>query len=915
MKLSNLIFTKILIIFFLALGINHAWAQAPNSIVGKKFVLSIPDSENQREYGITWVFTSEEDVWELEHENGDWQYAKYEFVKSGSQITLKTVPYNAGGSYDQFILNYSNSVSGDISYTAFEKNDSGTFEIDEEGSATFTMSDYSNADLPPFDIYFSDDFTNSSHSNNYWYENTETSWYGLHVNIGNGKLELTGTGSDLEERWFDMNTKSVLPVNQDWVIEGDAYADYPSTGNETWSTVLGFEAEYQSYDFEFFVGPSSWGTHAYISYEDPGGTFVHISATFGNEKTGSYRVRNDTITKTFYAEYLDGGSWEEAISVNWQSGAITGATYSSNENTSQLSNWISLENYKVQPGVDFMIPSDDTTVSTITSNQLGFKSFSITEGSPVSDIAPSSLNGVKITSNLTIDGVGTETRIGWIDAEGTYWDKDEDGNGQWYPAGVEYTKTGHDQAENFIGTRNNSYREGVITFDSPSSGTYTFEYWDSEGTNPLVKVADGYGDFTTEPIDNEDLPVDRYFLDNFSSSSSSEINWPIHTHNGITNHLYENAFSLSGTISDPSHQNHDVNAHSILSIQKDWVIHGTPIADLNDDGSLSFQSAVGVDFEIKDGSEEFELSIGLSEEGIFSEINTSARPGKNREMQKNSGSAYGASKFRIINSASEKKISSQYLLSGNWNTVHELNWETGEYSETDILSGQTTNSQIANWVTYQEAYGSPMMDFQLPSTRNSNGEASFLFLQSGDLGFEEFGVSEDLPLSIPPSLQNKKITITYETESGSSGTNYNYFLDDDTVKVHYLAGTEDAFWDEESYTWSESGNNQASSSITNSEGRVVTGELNFESEETGTFTLKFYEPSNGELVYQESATGTFTISDFTAEELPVSKGWMWFDHYPWVYSHVEGGWLYFMPSGSKLMVYSVKDEAWREMTE
>jgi hypothetical protein len=91
--------------------------------------------------------------------------------------------------------------------------------------------------------------------------------------------------------------------------------------------------------------------------------------------------------------------------------------------------------------------------------------------------------------------------------------------------------------------------------------------------------------------------------------------------------------------------------------------------------------------------------------------------------------------------------------------------------------------------------------------------------------------------------------------------------------------------------------------------------LNFESEETGTFTLKFYEPSNGELVYQESATGTFSISGFTAEELPITKGWMWFDHYPWVYSDQEKNWLYFLPSGSNLMIYSVKDEAWREMSE
>ena len=47
-------------------------------------------------------------------------------------------------------------------------------------------------------------------------------------------------------------------------------------------------------------------------------------------------------------------------------------------------------------------------------------------------------------------------------------------------------------------------------------------------------------------------------------------------------------FLSSGTISDLSHQNHDVNAHSILTIQKDWVIYGTPIADLSDDGARLF---------------------------------------------------------------------------------------------------------------------------------------------------------------------------------------------------------------------------------------------------------------------------------------------------------------------------------------
>jgi len=46
---------------------------------------------------------------------------------------------------------------------------------------------------------------------------------------------------------------------------------------------------------------------------------------------------------------------------------------------------------------------------------------------------------------------------------------------------------------------------------------------------------------------------------------------------------------------------------------------------------------------------------------------------------------------------------------------------------------------------------------------------------------------------------------------------------------------------------------------------------------------------------------------------PVAKNWMWFDHYPWVYSAEEGNWIYFYPSNSKLMYFSVKNNAWMEM--
>tara|TARA_A100001388_G_scaffold273136_1_gene254579 strand:+ start:192 stop:332 length:141 start_codon:yes stop_codon:yes gene_type:complete len=41
---------------------------------------------------------------------------------------------------------------------------------------------------------------------------------------------------------------------------------------------------------------------------------------------------------------------------------------------------------------------------------------------------------------------------------------------------------------------------------------------------------------------------------------------------------------------------------------------------------------------------------------------------------------------------------------------------------------------------------------------------------------------------------------------------------------------------------------------------------------------------------------------------------MRFDSYPWVYSNEENSWIYLMSYDSKLMHYSVKRNAWLEMS-
>ena len=65
-----------------------------------------------------------------------------------------------------------------------------------------------------------------------------------------------------------------------------------------------------------------------------------------------------------------------------------------------------------------------------------------------------------------------------------------------------------------------------------------------------------------------------------------------------------------------------------------------------------------------------------------------------------------------------------------------------------------------------------------------------------------------------------------------------------------------------------------------------------------------------------SDTSRFFTTRAAAEEYYYSKvnpkDWIWFDHYPWVYSNEMQEWLYFYPSGSKLLYYSNKNQAWRE---
>ncbi|MDC3335094.1 hypothetical protein OAV71_01170 [Opitutales bacterium] len=99
-------------------------------------------------------------------------------------------------------------------------------------------------------------------------------------------------------------------------------------------------------------------------------------------------------------------------------------------------------------------------------------------------------------------------------------------------------------------------------------------------------------------------------------------------------------------------------------------------------------------------------------------------------------------------------------------------------------------------------------------------------------------------------------------------------------------------------------------------------------EDTGYQYYQVTSVENGVIITADdssfplSDTSRFFTTRAAAEEYyysqvgyPNPNGWLWFDHYPWVYSHKEQGWLYFKPSGGKLMYFSHKNKIWREFSQ
>ena len=102
-------------------------------------------------------------------------------------------------------------------------------------------------------------------------------------------------------------------------------------------------------------------------------------------------------------------------------------------------------------------------------------------------------------------------------------------------------------------------------------------------------------------------------------------------------------------------------------------------------------------------------------------------------------------------------------------------------------------------------------------------------------------------------------------------------------------------WEDQSYQWDASETTASLYLDGTPQDKDKVLKLTFTSNTGGTVEWENWDTdTNGQNFLKESGTDTFTIADFNAAELPSTKGWMWFDLYPWVYCFDERGGYTFM---------------------
>ena len=234
----------------------------------------------------------------------------------------------------------------------------------------------------------------------------------------------------------------------------------------------------------------------------------------------------------------------------------------------------------------------------------------------------------------------------------------------------------------------------------------------------------------------------------------------------------------------------------------------------------------------------------------------------------------------------------------DWNFSENLYWDYSE-SDEDVESWLDLRFKSAGYpssVVFDPGVSAVQLKIEVFKSDYSEDEDEWIEVTARDQ-FTSPGYFEEIPATI--RLKVVEYELVNSPPTGSISIDGNLSVGSTVYAINNLQdsdglGTLSYKW----YANDEEIAGQVSSSIT----------LSSDLEGKALNVVATYIDGEG---YLESISSIKTAQISPANSS--GNGWMWFDYYPWVYSAKESGWLYFLPWNSRIMVYSAKDNQWKEL--
>ena len=456
------------------------------------------------------------------------------------------------------------------------------------------------------------------------------------------------------------------------------------------------------------------------------------------------------------------------------------------------------------------------------------------------------------------------------------------------------------------------------TIDGPG---YSFEYdlqFTGENKGIYTKFADyggGTTDETTGPFSLSGVPVPEQFpwedYDDFSSGSLDSSKWDVWWGAGGALAAVENGalkLSGSGNVNDPAstvvpedltyipdenlpskHSIALINQDDIYGVEAEFMIPTNP----SDDTGLNF---IFFDWAADGSKQEFGPELEYrSESGLRTEF-AWTEPGSGESMQITRPASYGT------------------------------------YYKMSLIHTESTNSMYLNGELIKEFSSSGFEPDTIGfAAFNDDGLSYDTYVKNVRVLRHSQETTEPDPVTVVSDPNGQAVVVQV-------GENYQWNSTLDGITLWGVEQSSDG-WSSMTMRF-ENGRNFGNEGFYDSVAQPQPYDVTFEIDENGYIKsleddgdYQYYNAvsvENGVIGTIQNDEGVDSVANngvnavdqwfFTtraaAEEYYYSKvnpkDWMWFDHYPWVYSNEQQDWLYFHPSGGTLMYFSNKGQAWRQ---